>query len=58
MVEAAAEWQRAMFYWVAVVVVVVVVFTKITNILGRDRVVCVELGASFRDPTRRRGGAG
>lgn len=57
MVEAAAEWQHAMFYWVAVVVVVVV-FTKITNILGRDRVVCVELGASFRDPTRRRGGAG
>lgn len=57
MVEAAAEWQRAMFYWVAVVVVVVV-FTKITNILGRDRVVCVELGAALRDPTRRRGGAG
>lgn len=52
MVEAAAEWQRAVFYWVAVV------FTKITNVLGRDRVVCTELGAALRDPTRRRGDAG
>lgn len=54
MVEAAAEWQRAVFYWVAVAVV----FTKITNVLGRDRVLCTELGAALRDPTRRRGDAG